>query len=237
MIAAAPRFYDLRNERIAIAPKVRVRRGGPVWRDPERVDSIVLHQTAAVFGVSPAQIRRSAGDRDLALARRALGVACHAMAFRPGFFVAATPLRWHVNHGNGFNPRSLGLEVDGLFSGLLDDPTTIPRREDVATTMGHREPSIITAQIADAMAAAIRWLVEAGRAEGMPIKYLFAHRQSSATRRSDPGQGLWALALPIAAELGLETLPDLTLEMTGKNKGRRGYPIPRAWDPDATAEY
>ncbi len=230
-----PRIYDLRSSRIAKAPKVRVRGGGPVWRDPKGIDSIVLHQTAVEYGVSRAQVRAANGDEDLALANRALNVACHAIAFRRGFFVAATPLRWHVNHGNGFNTRSLGLEVDGLFAGLLDDPTTTPRREDIDTTMGRKTPTLLTDALADAMEAALRWLVMTGRSEGMPIRYLFAHRQSSATRRSDPGQALWTLAIPIAASLGLETLPDLTLPMSDGR--RRGYPIPRQWDPNATAKY
>jgi hypothetical protein len=226
----APRFYDLRRNREALAPKIRIRRGGPVLRDPSSIDSIVLHQTAAEYGASARQIRDAGGDRELALARRALRVACHAMAFRGGFFVASTPLRWHVNHGNGLNARSLGIEIDGLYSGLLDDPDTIPKREDLDTTWQRRSPTILTAQMIDTVTHALTWLVSSARAEGMPIRYLFAHRQSSATRRSDPGQAIWlAIAVDLAPLLGLEMLPDFVVG--------EGRPIPRAWDPSASADY
>lgn len=231
-----PRFYDLRADRVAVAPKVRVRGGGPVWRDPKTVDSIVLHQTAVVYqlpakkSLRDAAIKAAGGDPELALAKRASKVACHAMAFRGGFYVAATPLRWYVNHGNGLNARSLGFETDGLYSGLDDDPSTTPKREDLDTTWGRREPSILTAQIVETAIAGLTWLVTAARAEGMPIRYLFAHRQSSPNRRPDPGEGPWReIGIEAAKRLGLEVLPDLVV--TG------GRPLPRSWDPRATAGY
>jgi hypothetical protein len=204
---------------------VRVRNGKPVLRKPELVNGIVLHQTAAVFGTSSQQIEAAGGDRELALARRALRVACHAMAFRDGFVVAASPLRWHVNHANGLNATTLGLEIDGLYSGLQDDPATIPRREDLDTTWQRRVPSKLTPSTIEAASAALTWLVEAGRADGMPLEYLYAHRQSSETRRSDPGEAIWkAIALELAPRLDLKMLPHWS--------SGTGRPIPRAWDPE-----
>lgn len=232
-------MYDLRARRVASSPKVRMVRGRPFVRLPQAVDGIVLHQTAAPFGVADYQLRAAGGDRNLALATRATGVACHAMAFRSGFFTAATPLTWHVNHGNGFNSRSLGLEVDGLYSGLRDDPETTPRREDIETTMGRREPTVITDATIAAARAALRWLVEAGRAEGMPIRYIWAHRQSSPSRRSDPGEAWWQLlaeeyAIPV---LGLEAQRSLAIRSTSKKAPGMGRPIPVEWSPLGSGRY
>lgn len=206
----------VRNKRKhKIDPRTRL----VVERDPHDVDGIVLHQTACVFGPSDDAERRH---------RRALGVACHALAFRDATVVLANPLRWLVWHANGFNPRALGLEVEGLFPGLLDDPRTVPR-EDIATTWGG-EPDELTEMLVATAQRALRELVERGRAEGMPIRYLWAHRQSSGSRRSDPGEEPWRrIAIEYGQrELGLELQPALALPSRSSGHGR---PIPRAWDP------
>ncbi len=186
-------------------------------RDPKRIDGIVLHQTACSFGPS---------DDATARHRRALGVACHAMAFRDGAAVLANPLPWTVLHGNGLNDRSLGLEIEGLYSGLEDDPSTVPD-EAKRTTWGGRPDTVSTLLVA-AGRRALRELVERGRAEGMPLRYIWAHRQSSGTRRSDPGETLWRAivteyAVPV---LGMQTQPALVLASKSSGPGR---PIPAQW--------
>ena len=78
--------------------------------------------------------------------------------------------------------------------------------------------------------AALRYLVEQGRAAGMPISSIYAHRQSNGTKRSDPGEGLWReVALWGVRELGLSTIPTAT---TGD-----GVPIPREWDHGGRVPY
>jgi hypothetical protein len=190
-----------------------------VERDPRAIDGIVLHQTACTFGPSDDENRRH---------RRAFGVAGHATAFRDGTVVIANPLQWLVWHGNGFNDRALGLEVEGRYAGLADDPGTAPR-EDLETTWGG-EPDEVTARVIATARRALLELVERGRAAGMPIRYLWAHRQSNGQRRSDPGEALWrAVAIEYGQrELGLELQPALALPSRSSGPGR---PIPRAWDP------
>ncbi len=225
-VGAPPRFYDLRDEQDFDYPhgkrKVRVRGGKVAHRRPEDVTGIVLHQTAVAFGVSPRQVEASHGDERLALARRGLDVACHAIAFRRGLYVATHPLTTWVNHGNAYNGSTLGLEVDGRYPGLESQPGR--------TTWGG-DPTTLTEQTIETARAALRWLVDTGRAEGMPIEWIYAHRQSSANRRSDPGEGLWReVVLNFAVpELGLKTKPG---EYVGD-----GRPVPREWDPRGSVSY
>lgn len=225
-------FYDLREEQDYTYPggknKVRTRGTSPVMRDPSTVTTIVVHQTAVEFGVSKRLIKASGGDIELARARRALDVACHAMAFRQGYFVAAHPLRAYVNHGNRFNATSLGLEIDGRYPGIMDDPATVAR-EDLRTTWGG-EPTELTEETIATACNAIGWLVEEGRREGMPIESIASHRQSSDARRSDPGQEIWQRAVLEAASM-------FRLNVLRDSPWTQGRPIPTQWDPDGIGSY
>lgn len=227
-MASVP-MVDMRAQQALAHKKTRVRRGRTVMRDAVAITGVVIHQTAVRYGVTEKQLRVAGGNRQLALSRRALNVACHALAFRDGFFVATHPIRHFVLHGNGFNAYTLGLEIDGCYPGLRDDPSTIPRREDLETTWGG-EPDAVTSTIVDTARAALRWLVETGRAEGCPIEHVYAHRQSSGKRKSDPGEELWArvveeYAIPV---LGLRAHHALAID---SKKSGRGRPIPIQWSP------
>ena len=223
------KVYDLRNEQPNPPPpvrgkmKLRVRRGRVASRRPSTVTGICVHQTAARFGVSDAAVRAAGGDRELALARRSKGVACHVMAFADGFVAWPNPLDWYVYHGNGFNSDTLGIEIDGDFAGLSDVPETAFRKKD--------NPDVLTPELELAAKRAIKLLVEEGRKAGMDIKYIYAHRQSSPTRRSDPGEEIWKkIVLDYAVnELGLETKPALIR--------KKGYTIPSQWDPEGPGDY
>ena len=215
-------IVDLRSEQAVPSPKSKVVSGRTVSRNPKSVTGIVLHQTACTYGVSQNQINAAGGDKDLALQRRALGVACHAMAFRKGWVVWSNPLDLYIYHGNGFNSYTLGLEVEGRYPGLTNSPDS--------TTWGG-DPTPLTQEIIDAARAGVALLLSEGRKMGMPIEYIYAHRQSSDTRRSDPGEGLWrdvvlGYAIPV---LGLKTKP---AESIGS-----GMAIPVDWDPDGRGKY
>lgn len=185
--------------------------GKTVVRAPSTVTGIVLHQTACVFGPSDPARRH----------RRALAVPCHALAFRDGTYACPAPLPWFLYTSNGFNATTLGLEVEGKYRGLERDPNTC---------WGGNETPLDELTVATARAA-MRWLVEEGRKLGMPIRLVYAHRQSNGQKPSDPGEGLWKrvvleYAVPV---LGLSTAPSRTMG--------DGKPIPRAWQPDATGSY
>lgn len=207
--------WELRN------PKKFKRVGGkPVVREPSQVTGITIHQTAVKYCVAPYQVKAAGGDERLALARRSLQVACHVMAFHDGFLAWPNPLEWYVYHGNGFNAFELGIEIDGNYPGVRGGPTWNGKKATDIT------PNLITAA-----RAGIELLVREGRKLGMPIEYIHAHRQSSATRRDDPGEELWKnvvldFAVPV---LGLRTELRRTL--------RDGRPVPREWDPNGHGNY
>lgn len=226
---------DLRHEQQnpPAPPKQKhlLRAGRVVERDPLLITGIVVHQTACVFGVTPRDVRTAGNDRRLATARRSLGVACHALAF-DGFFATPNPLRWFVWQANALNPNTLGLEVQGLYPGLADDPTTAPN-EAVRTTWGGAPQALNEGTVAAARAA-LAWLLAEGRREGMFLRrepVIYAHRQSNETRRSDPGQAIWkALVLDYAVPvLGCVTDPKFTVG--------DGRPVPVQWDPAGVGRY
>jgi hypothetical protein len=122
-------------------------------------------------------------------------------------------------HGHGWNYRSVGLEIEGYFSGIGTDPKYFWSPEGYDWN-----PMTPTEQQLEAAKNAIRMSVAAVEAAGGRIKYIAAHRQSAPhTRTSDPGELLWrGVALPMMEELGLEQAPTL----------RGGEPIPEAWDEE-----
>lgn len=198
----------------------KVFNGKTVVREAKLITGIGIHQTACVFGPSD--------NREKAY-RRALNIPAHVTAFRDGVFAASAPLSWYLYHGNELNGFSLGLECEGHYPGLLDDPST-PRREDVESTWGGK-PTLLDGLAIESFREALRWLVENGRAAGMPIEFIWAHRQSNGQKPSDPGAGIWkevvlAFGVPV---LKLKTQPDKTW--------RNGKGIPAQWEPGATAKY
>lgn len=209
--------YDLRRERVYTRPQIRMDEPGrPHIRRPEAVVGIVLHQCGVPFGVSAAQLRAAGGDRALALATRALRIAAHGTTFRAdpsgahGPIIAiASELLVHVNGGNGCNPVAINLEVDGLYRGLVRHP--------------HRaKGEALAEETALAACAMLRWTVEHAALEGIYLRYLWAHRQSSATRRSDPGEEMWrSIADWARRELGLAWQPERTWG--------DGRPLAREW--------
>ncbi|EDM74546.1 N-acetylmuramoyl-L-alanine amidase, family 2 [Plesiocystis pacifica SIR-1] len=209
------KFYDLRSEQSDPHPKGKTKNGKTVRLHPPEVDSIVLHQTAVKFGAKD----------ELALARRCLKTACHVMAFHDGFIVQPTPIDWYLYHADALNKRSLCIEVDGNYPGLMGGKI----KNDKAETP-------LTEAVIKAARAGVKLLVEAGRAEGMRIEYIYAHRQTDSWRRADPGEALWRkVALEYAVDvLGLKTRP---AEFFEKKDNRTGKPIPTNWDRDGVGDY
>lgn len=177
--------------------------GGRRWSE---ITGVTLHQTACVLGERP-------GRWD--------SVGAHLGVTRAGMLPWLHDFDRIVWHGNGFNRRTIGIEIDGMFPGVIG-------RKDTAWHGEMMEPT--DAQI-DATIRAVRWIDATVTAHGGKLRYVLAHRQSSATRLPDPGEGVWKrAALPLMAELGLSDGGD-------GFKVDDGAPIPREWDERRTARY
>jgi hypothetical protein len=203
---------DLRSRQTPSGPPKagKLHKGALVMRDPSTIDTICLHQTATLLPPGKADLRAANGDPALARHLRALRVHAHVTAFTTGTAVIAYPLRAYVWHGNGANASSIGVECEASLTGL---------------------DTSCDEKVVEAGRAALTWLCENGPTEGIHISYIVAHRQSSKTRRGDPGLALWrAVALDHGvAKLGLRTTPE---RVWGD-----GRPIPVEWQADGVGNY
>jgi hypothetical protein len=65
----------------------------------------------------------------------------------------------------------------------------------------------------------------------MPIEYLYAHRQSSGQKPSDPGYEIWQ---QVVLEYGVSVLG---LKTKNEYVVGDGKPIPKDWDENSKARY
>jgi len=185
--------------------------GKTVKRDPKTITGVCLHQTACVFG--PANDRAKAHQR-------AIGIPAHAVAFRDGCVALPAPLSWYLYTSNGLNAFTLGLEIEGIYPGYPG-----------AKVWGDSPATPFDSLVRDTARAALKYLVDEGRKAGMPIEYLYAHRQSNGQKPSDPGYEIWQ---QVALEYGVE---QLGLKTRNEYVVGDGKPIPSAWDPKSKAKY
>jgi len=184
-------------------------------RDWSKVTGICLHQTACVLGERPARWDT---------------VGAHLGVTRSGQVIYLHDFNKLVVHGNQWNTQTVGIEIDGLYAGLEDDPSTVVNEAtrttwDDPTTTVHEQPQKLTAESVEATSQLIRFICDEVAKHGGKIKALVAHRQASASRENDPGEAIWKrIALPMSKELGLhDGGPGFKLS--------NGYPIPEQWDP------
>jgi hypothetical protein len=180
---------------------------GGQWKVTDRpiakVTGICLHQTAC-----------NLGER----VERYDTVGAHLCVTRAGKIIWLHDFDRLVMHGNGWNTATIGVEIDGLYAGVEGDPSTV---WDDPSTSGREQGQALTPQTIEAMKSIVRWI----KGELPQVNALVAHRQSSSSRRNDPGSAIWkAIALPMHAELGLSD------GGVGFKLGN-GIPIPEAWDP------
>lgn len=211
-------MIDIRHEAPARQTRSRVRGGKTVMRDPSTITGIVLHQVGMMLPITARQIKRSGGDRVLAKARRMARMPVHGAASICGIAVLTRPLESYLySANNGFNSTTLSVEFEGRYPGLDD---------------GSVPTSLVCAGV-----ELLREIVREGRALGMPLQWVYAHRQSSPSRRADPGEQLWRLMMPVAEDLGLKARPELRLRSTSKKAPGWGRPIPVEWDRDGVGRY
>lgn len=176
------------------------------WTD---VKGVTLHQTAVLM----------TDEYGIESPKRFIKTGAHLIVTRSGDIYWLADFDTLVIHGNGFNSYDIGIEINGAFSGIEGDASTFWKASEDAQPMTPTDKQIA------AIKAAVRFAYKRVKEKGGRLLYIHAHRQSSDTRRSDPGSAIWKrAALPLQKELGLTSGP------IGFKSGD-GYPIPEVWDP------
>lgn len=218
-----------------------------------QVTGITLHQTATCY--LPAE-GFTQGQFDRAVERVA-GIGVNAVALRCGTGVLSNGAEWVMPQAQRvFNESDVGIEVDGWFAGTPDDPDTARDEEDWSFWKPESRPDRKPMGEAPLQTAVtlelIDYFVDLVKSRGGQIKYLHAHRQTSNTRRSDPGEVIWrTIAIPAMEKHGLTPgfdgwdgdpydffVPEKSARRGNVWTGRGpGLPIPASWDPKASARY
>lgn len=192
-------------------------------RAPDKITAIVLHQTACLMGEKP---------------DRYLNTGAHYVCTRGGQRIWLHDEDQRIVSADGFNARGVSIECDGIYPG--DDSTpalALAMTWDDPTTKIREQPMVPTSALVAAGRETCRAIIRRTAARGGRIKFLFAHRQSSETRRDDPGAALWRLvAMPIIEEFGLnETVVDPVNPKRNFDaitfKVDDGRTIPACWNP------
>jgi hypothetical protein len=200
-----PQMIDRRRH---ATPTYEGRRYTPDVRPIGDVWGWCLHQTAVLYGDEPPSRNDTTG--------------AHFVIRRDPH---ATILWLHdldleLWAANRFNSRTISIEVEARACGVEGDPRTL------------WQPHLGVAEATDAQLRQLERLVHWGdgliRDLGGEPRVLVAHRQSSRTRRNDPGSRIWSVAMRLQAALGLHD---------GGEPGRgpasvgTGRPIPTSWNP------
>ena len=189
---AEPNLFDIR----ATSGKDHIIRRRP-WK---HVTGICLHQTACRMGESPSRFKNSGA---------------HIFITRSGKVVWVHDFTFAVVHGNRWNSRTVGIEIDGTYAGIEGDLKTFWKPKE----QPNRKPQKLTEAAELQAHETIRWICQTVAENSGEIKVLVAHRQASKSRRSDPGSAIWQrVALPMHKELGL-------------SDGGEGFCTRRAADP------
>lgn len=216
----AHEVFDLRDEHEFNEKKCKRKP-----RKLEDITTIVLHQTGVKFGVGKKALEKF-GPRK-ALHRRFYDVACHVAALTNGDVLLVNPWERYALHGHGSNRFSIGIEIEGLYPGVEDNPKTV----------SGSNPTELTLRTIGAARKAVQISVEECRKLGCPITKIAAHRQFHGSRISDPGQGLWREVALWAVE-NLDLSIDYDLAKENKKEPRKGgRKIPRVWDPNGKVDY
>lgn len=215
-------FYKLCPDNGRGVKAKRKRKKGWAW-----VTGITLHQTACNMGDKLSRYKK---------------VSAHVAITPEGKIVLMNGLDWVVYHGHSFNgsrgPGDVGIEISGAFAGLESyDAATDTWTPDEKTfwkpkSKPNRKPDSVTDEQVKATLAAIDWIVAEVERHGGKVKYLHAHRQSSTSRASDPGEKAWRLIANAAMEKH-------GLKDGGGKFTAGGYRIPNPWaqDSDYRAKY
>lgn len=172
-------------------------------RPLKQVTGVVLHQTGCEMPRKPAAWNR---------------VNAHYGITQEGIAIKINPPEFMIWHAQGLSRRSLGIEIEGNFEGIKGDPSTLWK--------GGGGPHYLNNAMEYAAEAIFFDIFHLLLDNGLPFKYVNAHRQSYKNRVGDPGSEIWH-------KIGRDWLDhgDATDGGPDYFKGS-GKPIPREWNSD-----
>ncbi|MBU1483168.1 MAG: peptidoglycan-binding protein [Gammaproteobacteria bacterium] len=205
-------------------------------RQWKKITGITLHQTSTCYyqpGQGAAKLERAI--------RRVSDIGVHMVGMREGTLVLSNPLNARMPQAQEvFNHTDVGIEIDGWFAGVEGDMKTCRH-----ITKYGRTPMAESREQTESVLDGIRYIRAAIEAHGGKLKHIHAHRQTSATRRADPGELLWkTIAIPAMEEHNLtDGGDDFFIPHKDHRRGilwstrGPGRPIPSEWDPRRTSRY
>lgn len=178
-------------------------------REPLDVCGVTLHQTGCEMPKTAMGWRRLNAH---------IGVTQEGLAI-----IVNDPLDW-IWHAQGLSRRTIGIEIEGNYPGLVDNPKTLWR--------GGGGPNSLNPDMLSALGVVFNWLTDWFDDNGANLEYVFGHRQSKDTRIADPGQEIWQqVAIPWMTEMAATDGGDEYYLGSGR-------PIPNEWAADGRdAEY
>src|SRR5262245_9779977 len=139
-LSTPPKLVDRREFAAqAHGPEREWKVRGRKWSE---VTGICLHQTACMLGERPARYD---------------GVGAHIAITRTGQVIWLHSFDRRVVHGNGWNDRTVGIEIDGLYAGVEGDPQTV---WDDPSTPSREKGMELTLDTVAAARQTIRWICD-----------------------------------------------------------------------------
>jgi hypothetical protein len=128
-------------------------------------------------------------------------------------------------HAQGLSQSTIGIEIEGNYCGVSGDTDTLWK--------GGGGPHQLNGKMIRALDYVFDWLVDQFDKAGSEWAFVNAHRQSSGSRRGDPGSEIWN-------RVGLDWARRLNLKEADRGdqwRYKTGRPIPKQWDDKRSGEY
>jgi hypothetical protein len=175
-------------------------------RDWQSIKGVTVHRTACIFGED---------------VERWKGLDAHIGVTLGGQVFILQPLTLGIWHGNGLSPFTIGIEFEGNPAGFIKangQPYYWPQGGG---------PHPCTPAMEYSGVELFDFLLNEFQENGAAWEGVWAHRQSSKSRESDPGVEVWQkIAMSWREKLGC---PASQLEQHWGD----GQPIPREWDSNS----
>lgn len=194
------------RDRVVDITKLHERpRGYSRRRKWKEITGVTLHQTGCEMPKNPMGWRK---------------VNAHIGVTQEGKVIILNDPRDFIWHAQGLSKNTIGIEIEGNYPGIMNRPGTLWK--------GGGGPHSLNDQMMEGLLQLYAWLWDAFDQNKQPWTRVHAHRQSSDTRRADPGEEIWKkVGIPWGRSLG----EDIKVWDGGIGfRFKKGWAIPMEWD-------